>query len=348
MARTTCSSAKESPHTLVFSNQKMLLLPIELILRIVELLMPSGDYARQSPPYLSPVALSSSHPVTETLLALTRVCRAVNPVATRLLYSKCLYIDSYTRLADLVDTLDAKATAPHTQQTNPWGAATLSVEDHLTCLFLAPFPFENLNDLAASLNVQRLFAHLHNALERLVIDMPLRTLYPDDDQLGVRRPLFDAFTSLKKVQEFVSVRDELFLAYDAFPSEVREVWASWPRLKRLALYNVDIGRDKFWAEINALPVLETLVLSRADGIEERETFSSDRALRIVFVDGEDPRLPTDAWVKDAEKAGTILRVIGPLAFDLEEDVAGLCQEWIKDHAVAGDLWDHERQTPLAV
>jgi hypothetical protein len=82
-------------------------------------------------------------------------------------------------------------------------------------------------------------------LTRLVIDIPLRRLRPEDDTKHVRALLRAAFQELVALEEFVSTQDELSLDVterDGINSD-EAVWPTWPNLKRLALYNVDTSSE---------------------------------------------------------------------------------------------------------
>ncbi|PNP61565.1 hypothetical protein FNYG_13715 [Fusarium nygamai] len=77
----------EAEHTVTASTTR---LPIEIILLIVENVIPQNDGAR-------PI-LPASHPIMKTLVSLTRVCKAIHPTASKLIWQNCLYIDRKSRL----------------------------------------------------------------------------------------------------------------------------------------------------------------------------------------------------------------------------------------------------------
>ncbi|KAJ9157448.1 hypothetical protein NKR23_g754 [Pleurostoma richardsiae] len=317
-------------------------LPLELILHIITCLVPSNPAA------FLPLSTSS----TKTLIAFTLVCRATSPVAKRLLRQHCLSITSSSRLRDLLLCISIQAASP---SPSPDRAALRS----LTSLYLAPFPPGRLDDLPTALWVRELFLTVSGTLTRLVVDMPLRSLWPADDHLDVRANLRQGFEALARLEELVCVRDELFLRVSEPEWHVDEgppLWASaarWPRLRRLALYNADAGAPGFWRAVGAAPRLETLVLTRADGLEEgvcpkTEYFAvADRPLTVVLVDVEARRpegMPRWRW-RDVDPEGR-MRVAAydvPTSFYGDEDEIELCQEWVKGAALRGTLWGWEHE-----
>ncbi|ROW17956.1 hypothetical protein VPNG_00275 [Cytospora leucostoma] len=138
-------------------------------------------------------------------------------------------------------------------------------------LYLAPFG-RTIDDQPAALWLRELFCLVHPTLRRLVVDMPLRSLQPADDHLGVRATLREAFGMLTGLEELASVRDQLYL--DVLEPEWRAgraepaVWASsWPGLRRLALYGVPAD-ERFWRAVGRMRVLETVVLARPDFLDD--------------------------------------------------------------------------------
>jgi len=134
-----------------------------------------------------------------------------------------------------------------------------------TALYLAPFPDDTIDNIEVVAGIEALFKVLAPHLRRLIIDMPLRSHYPNEEGSGtVRIPLRRALLGLERIEEFVSVQDELYLStLPEFPRSEPLVWLSWPNLKRLALYNLDIDDEEI-ANLKAMPMLQDLVLTRPD------------------------------------------------------------------------------------
>jgi hypothetical protein len=241
-------------------------LPLELLHFIVTLV----DDAPQV------VAYPASHLVTRTFLSLCLVSSALNPIATRLLYLRCAYIDGPGRLRDLCRTL-SNAEADITEG-QPGVRVLAERQRTISGLVLSPFALEDVFGLETVRDVARLLGFVTTTLERLVVDMPLRCLYPEDDVDGVRPILRHAFERLERVEELCSAQDEFFLATFEFVDEwgprpaEPEVWSSWPNLRRLALYNPVMGPELAsdvvqHAEANYPHTLTHLFLARADFVD---------------------------------------------------------------------------------
>lgn len=206
------------------------------------------------------VAFPAHHVITRTLFALLTLTRATSKIARRLLLDHCLYIDCAWRLYGLNLCLTE---FPDT------GA---SIEK----LFLAPFPSDGFS-LESTINnesvvggIHRLLANIGPGLRKVVVDIPFRSHPPDEDiETGLRPILRKVFTKLENVEEFVSVNDELYLDDDVGNTRQELLWTRWSNLRRLGLYNLDLGRpDALRAVTTKLPLLEVLVLARADDLQE--------------------------------------------------------------------------------
>jgi hypothetical protein len=298
-------------------------LPLELVLNIITCSLPSSD-----------VILPPHHEVTEALLTWTLVCHETRRLANRYLRERCVYLNSSEGLS----------------------AYLLAIKEdpglrNATVVSLSPFEY-TIDDLPMCSWVRELFNYTCGTLRRLVIDIPLRSLYPEDDHLGVRRVLREGFERLENLEEFVSTRDELYL-------EVTEdgrhpaVWASWKKLKRLALYNVDLTIS-FFRDLACLGHLETLVLSRTDcnreGLEEWEEYFklTDRTFKLLMLGCERADMVPDhllsGRVKNrVEVAGVpMIRSVWlqhTIDFAIEE-----CQEFVREHAENGTLWHLDEET----
>ncbi len=330
-------------------------LPSELLLYIVDCLIPSDP----------PIAFPPNHEITRVLLSLSHVSKVIQPSASRHLISHCLYIDSPDRLKLLLRAICNSNPSPEfalIAQSRP-SASTRS-------LYLAPFLNDSIDDRFIVLSICRLFAHISPSLTRLVIDMPLRSLYPEDDRRGVRKLLRSAFQKLTALEEFVSTRDELYLGTHrrwAANAEVEpEIWSLWPKLRRLALYNVDVSNLDFLHDIQECTELTHLVMTRSDGLEEPiESLLSTPHLRIsdflrrvtiVNTWGAYTRAHTRVqseltnffncflgkiWACYKSQSDMLIfkiEVPSPKSPESDEDIT-LAQEWVRDTAIQGKLWE---------
>ncbi|KAJ0121167.1 hypothetical protein J7T55_008329 [Diaporthe amygdali] len=341
-------------------------LPLELIFSIIASLL--GDPRTIHNP---------SHSSTKALLSFTLVCRATYSVATNYLREQCLYIDNDRRLRGLIHTVES--TKHRIQGYNSTGTdipKSLSIQPGsslrpITNLYLSPFG-SSIDDQPKAIWIRELFCLIHPTLRRLVVDIPLRSLYPADDHLNVRKTLREAFSLLTEIEEFVSVQDELYL--DILEPEWRteketSVWTLWPKLKRLALYNVDAD-ERFWKSVEGMRELDTVVLTRADGLEstcmKSEYFGSaigsvagddtgnaageesapPRPLKVVIVNiaNNQPSYLAGRWKWDKVDPNNLMRVMTydvPTSFYGDEDPIYLCQHWVKVAALRGDIWEWE-------
>ncbi|THC99726.1 hypothetical protein EYZ11_000776 [Aspergillus tanneri] len=315
-------------------------LPPEIILQIIDDTIPSSKV---------PVAFSPSDPITQTLRSWALVCNFTRAKSQYLLLKHCLYIDSHERLKALLDNTSSLVSLP-----SPG-------------LFLAPFPEDDLDHLDIAQHIDQLCAKVCSSLTRLVIDMPLRRLYPYEDKNRVRPVLRTAFERLTAIEEFCSAQDELYLATMEDSRSEPEVWSLWPGLRRLALYNLAVDTLYFYTNVTRCSALAQLVLVRGDGLtyvmedEEAEAleswnFGSLRRVAMVNVEypsGEDMESMTSFYGRlMASRAGEGSRVVPglydgieldmilvDLPEDRQDDEIAVCQEWLRDSAIRGDIWD---------
>ncbi|KAG8165053.1 hypothetical protein KVR01_005328 [Diaporthe batatas] len=328
-------------------------LPLELIFNIIASLL--------GPPQIIHNPAQSS---TKTLLSFTLVCRATYPVATNYLREQCLFIDNDRRLRDLINTVES---TKHRFQGYRLTIQPGSSIRPISSLYLSPFA-RTIDNQPTAIWIRELFYLVHPTLRRLVIDIPLRSLCPADDHLSVRKTLREAFGLLTALEEFTSVRDELYL--DVLEPEWRTdreaaVWTLWPRLRRLALYNVDAD-ERFWKSVRAMGALDTVVLTRADGLEstcmKSEYFGTapgsgasneievesapPRPLKVVIVNTStnQPNYMAGRWKWDKIDPTNVMKVMTydvPTSFYGDENPIYLCQDWVKTAALRGEIWAWE-------
>ncbi|KAL2861755.1 hypothetical protein BJX68DRAFT_260565 [Aspergillus pseudodeflectus] len=325
-------------------------LPAELILHVVECLIPST----------LPVVFGPQHIVTRTLRSLTLVCRLVSRTAKHLLIKHCLYIDTSQRLDRLLDVSPYAFVSQNGHCPFPAG------------LFLSPFPPENLNKPSIARQLDHLSLAVCSGLARLVIDMPLRYLYPEDDHLRVRPILREAFKRMAMLEEFCSVRDELYLSTKEGMQEPA-IWSFWPRLQRLALYNVAIESSQFIEGLRQCLNLTHLVLVRPDGLADgvpgeeigseflpslqrlmivntaegflhsthvdQRTWEESFVGRLHALRSSSGSGDADAGDSDSESGSVASYLSLRVPFGRDEEDIEICQEWLSVQAVNGTLWD---------
>lgn len=324
-------------------------LPNEIVLQIIDSLVDFGP--------LVPVALPGHDSRTRTLCSFLTVSWAFHSTAKRQLYKNCLYINSARKLRLLLRTLTE---SPSTD-----------LLPFINSLFLEVCGADGtIDDLPIAKWILELFSLISPTLTRLVVNIPLRSLYPEDDHLSVRPTLREAFSRLVNLEEFTSILDELYLSTRVDTSSFDElyediVWKDWPQLKKLALYNPDVHLP-FAKAIKTLPHLETLVLTRADGLTERpiphilRKDCESQNLRILVVNDTDSlRIEVgegDQWraydddgtvqfhqvpsVKDYKGQVEVVKMGIELGQDA--DPIETCQRAVQDAAIRGSLWKCSR------
>ncbi|KAL5337974.1 hypothetical protein BJX70DRAFT_367823 [Aspergillus crustosus] len=232
-------------------------LPVELLLQIIEELIPSKT-----------AIFAPNHPVTRTLHSLTLI-KLTYPLAKRLLLTHCVHLNSLKRLHRFNTSIS---------QHNAEQRA------HIHSVHLRPFHHRNEVTYTAATQIDTLISLLGRNLRRLVLEMPFQGFKPEID-------VSNALSFLPNLEEFCSIRDD-FPLYTAITGNryTRETWTTWPRLKRLALYRVDIN-EAFVAALNRVPSLTHLVLTQPGGLDAplprdvAETLSWKALQRVLIISG---------------------------------------------------------------
>lgn len=317
-------------------------LPIEILNRIIWFTIPDHNY----------LAYPASHITTKTLLTLLTVSRATSRAAKTLFYTHCLYIDTPWRLDSLLTASLAKPCPP------------VPVSCILN-LYLAPFPGRTIRDRKIISQIRELFTLLGPSLRRLIINMPLRSHYPEEDVTDRLRPILrQGFEQLVHLEEFSSVKDELFLAYwnpklhDVMPDPTDDdfgpfenrlndcMFEKWTNLRFLALYNC-CADDELRKTLARLPMLDRVVLSRLDYDEEEGLWPDEITLlpedrfQFTLVDATG-----DATMAGLQKlTGTNLALDTRsdvwrynVFIDKDDDPISSVQNWSLERMLDGSLW----------
>lgn len=237
------------------SSMELQHLPAE-ILDLIIANIPGSDHS---------IALPTSHPVTRTLWSCLFVSKAMYASSLEELYRRCLYIDSAWRLRAMLRAYSSRQPI-FGRSINPVQFKSAAS----TGLYLAPFTKDTIDERPVVDDIRKLFQLLDRHLRRLIIEMPLRSYYPDEPgSQNLRSTLRNAFLQLRNVQEFVSIRDELYLStrIPGNPLVEPPVWSMWPHLSRLALYNLCIDED-LTNSLATMLNLKELVLTRPDTEED--------------------------------------------------------------------------------
>lgn len=307
-----------------------MLLPLELVFQIIESLRPK----------YSNVLLRHSHPITQTLLSFTLVCRATRPVANRCLLQHCVYLSSKSRLQSFLSDLSNRPELGNTK-----------------AIFLNPYSdvTDNLYNDTISVSIHQIFSHTYTSLRRLIIDWPAQE---SEDLFPHQLPcVLGGLMLLENLEEFVSVQvlfGGTFFAFRPYGSnENSQICTKWPKLRRLALFG-RITDGGTWTQIAQQPQLETFVLTCATGLETCNIkalyFSkTQRPIKIMLVNKSQKQIRFSQFAgrrdwdrNDPDKKMTIMTYDVPDVF--EEDSAGndkTCQEYVRAGAENGTLWQWE-------
>ncbi|KAJ4217587.1 hypothetical protein NW759_008896 [Fusarium solani] len=242
-----------------------------------------------------------------------------------------------------------------------------SSDDSSVRSFIFRYPPSPLNDLETARTTHGILATLAPILKTLIIDMPLRSLHPSNDEKGIRKILRRGFEALVNLEEFVSVHDNLFLAATLTPSMEENVWSTyWPKLRRLSLFGQEVD-EALWATMAKARHLETVILSGPtphyyqdpgwdikghwfEYLPGKRRYPRKLSLVLLNCTGQEADLRRFAasWKKLDPKNRLNIRnftIQAPLvkAYDGEMETwplygADLCQHWITEKALDGTLW----------
>ncbi|KAH7162907.1 hypothetical protein B0J13DRAFT_23488 [Dactylonectria estremocensis] len=309
-------------------------LPLELILHIIEDVVPSNPE----------IFLTPSHSSTKTLLALTRVSRDTYAPAVKLLRQRCVFIDSERRLTRLLVCIP---------RFTPGLSPALSLRS-ITSLYLEPFK-ETLGDKLTACWVRDLFFEVSESLQKLVVTMPFNSVDVFNDHEGVRKILRDGFESLHKLEEFVSIGDYPSLSLAEGPTDI---WRLFHDLKRLTLFKVPLDNHWLWWNIATLSKLEHVILAQSRqtaGVNIKDEYFHklpstdarlDRDIYVVLLDeaGNWPNLNIQRWHEIDPKERMRIR-IQSVCSDIEPGATQLLDDpvsaYVKDRVINGSLWRRE-------
>ena len=163
------------------------------------------------------------------------------------------------------------------------------------------------------------------------------------------------------------MKDELYLSTVEGRQEPA-VWSFWPRLQRLALYNVAVDSSQFIDGLRQCSNLTHLVLVRPDGLSEEvpsehmdSGFLSSLQRLIIVNTAADflqstpfdqkmweesfvgrlhaLRSPGDVDADSDSETGSVASYLSlRVPFGRDDDDIEICQEWLSAQAMSGALW----------
>jgi hypothetical protein len=317
-------------------------LPVELFLNVLDQLVGTHDGQQ-------PVAYGSSNIITKTLRTLTLVSHSTYIIASRYLYSHCLYLDSCTSYARFRRTLGLSL--GYHPQALDYGAAgrnenlfaEAGVLRNISSIFISPTelrrPIEgNYTPLVRLPQIIDLCNLIAPSLRRLALD--LSPIYAPPSEVEQIRP----HITENSVFAHMSLLEELIVSYDV----VNYFRHPPPNLKRLAITTQELT-DLEVAFCLKIPSLQMLVMLRPLNLAAKDIDTIIKAydgnsLDVVLVDvNSNHRTPnqTRSWTeKDRVR---IWEADVPISFYGDDDEIILCDNWMWTHGVNGTLWRQDKR-----
>jgi hypothetical protein len=327
-------------------------LPPEMLYCIVESLVATNR----------PKIFALSDPTTKTLLALTRVNKSINQIATKLLLQRCLYLDNTRSILLFIST--SAMTLNRSPRRN------LSFFLNITSLYLKADDLWNTSVYLQlpAVHVRELFKYIGKTLRRLTVHIRFDGVLkvPDPRGFDTCAILQDAFGNLDALEEFVCL--------DSYPSfsESPNIWESWPSLKRIVLFDMRIDQLEFWKDIATHPSLHSIILIRPSwhgevnikqeyfktheyfddyfDILEAEPVPIDRRITVVDSVTSYYSLSTENWGEmdpdEILKVETYTIPPAPVTDEGFVDRRNACYKWAERVALDGRIWDLPDYTPI--
>lgn len=313
-------------------------LPLELFLNVLDqLIATSGS--------LQSIAFGPASHITRTLRALTLVSRNIYTIATRYLYSYCLYLNSCTNYTRLRRTLGLNL--GYHPQALKYGEAGRNDElfantpRYITSAFISPMKSDkdcNATPMVRLPQVIDLCKTIGSTLKRLALD--LQPIYASASEVEQVRPHLsenNIFLHMPNLEELVAS----FNVLDYFPYAP-------PNLKRLAITFQEL-KDTQLDFCFSTSSLQTLVFIRptellSSDIETVFTSYKGHSLDVILVDvNSNHRTPAGTRTWNSDDTVKIWELDVPTSFYGDEDELILCDDFIWTHGVSGALWSQSKR-----
>lgn len=321
-------------------HREFSVLPLELFYNILDQLVGTRDGQH-------PIAYEPSSVTTKTLRALTQVSRDIYPIASRYLYSNCLYLDNCTNYARFRRTLGLNL--GYHPQALKYGEAgrndqLFTVADaprYITSIFISPM--HSMKDGKAMPMVRLpqiidLCNTIGRSLKRLALDF--QTMYTPASEVALIKP----HISENNIFYYMSNLEELIVSFDVadyFPFPP-------PNLKRLAI-TVQEMRDTPLDFCFLIPSLQMLVFLRPPELAAKDVdlffdAYTGNSLDIVLVDvNSNHRTPTNTRSWNDDDKVRVWEADVATSFYGDDDDLILCDNWIWTHGVDGTLWTQDKR-----
>jgi hypothetical protein len=313
-------------------------LPMELFLCVLDQLVAADDG-------LQPIARGPSHASTTTLRSLTLVSRTIYPIASRYLYSRCLYLDNCTNYTRIRRTLGLNL-GSHTQKLNYEAPSTnkilsAKIPQHITSAFISPVKTERDSKSTPLIRLPQIIdlcMTIGPTLKRLALDLqPIYAVTSDVETIRSHLSENNILLHMPNLQELIASYNVL----DYFPYAP-------PSLKRLAITFQEL-RDSQVDFCFSTSSLEILVFLRPPELSSADIdviFSSykGKSLDIILVDvNSNHRTPRDSRTWNDDDAVRIWELDVPVSFYGDDDELVLSDNYIWTHGVSGTLWQQNKR-----
>lgn len=337
-------------------------LPLELVLEIIEGIVAGSDGRT--------VAYPPRGWRTKLLLSFCTAGKATHEHARRLLYQHCVYVDSPTSLRLLLRTLSGPEDDRDVEDAEDIYMAEREGRHHATrdlihSMYLSPFPGPGIDDLPVAQWMAQLLLMLRNRLRRLVVEIDINSLEPEQDHLDVLPTLWRGIYFQEALEEYFSVVDEKDARprlrtrrLEPAPVSHLLMWRMWPNIKRLCLHwEFTLAMLGWTQDGNPMPRHLTHLVLVMQGhpslIDPLLRLVTSQPLRVVLLyspTGTDDRavLPR---LEPLERQGAVnefpIDVVGAAPPDRclhtwdasqRNYTTVAVENWIRDEALAGTLW----------
>jgi hypothetical protein len=307
-------------------------LPLELLYHVLDQLV-ATRHGHQ------PIAYEPSNDITKTLRALTLVSRSIYPIASKYLYSNCLYFRSHINLGRFIRTLDLILGLAHPRTLDSGevlrngqlyyeAKGTQNMNSIFISFMLPDGRFQGSTPLPAIIG---LCQSLDTTIRRLALNFPRMhapAYHPDD-----------VLIEMPKLEELILG----FHVIDYFRIPL-------PNLKRLIIAAPrTLDRDDVLDFVRLIPSLEVLICIRpyqmiCAVIEALFSAYHGKRLDVVLVDvNSNHSTPkgTRSWTDD--DVVRVWEIDVPTSFYGDDNNLDLCVDYMWTHGVDGTLWNHERR-----
>lgn len=240
-------------------KKRPLEIPTETILDILDqvVTLSSGEH--------TPIALSSNHPTTRTLIAFTTVCKAVSIRAIQHLYTHCLYIDSFRRLQAINYTLNRQLKG---DSLVPYATSLFAASLYLSIDYnelpkrkgwgRGVVPRGPDSHMISEINTL-LSIHLSQSIEKCVIKFPFDPWWTwitleENVSLILLHKTLESLTSMR-----------FFILVGWRPMRAPCFGSNWNNLKLIYFDSPTLLDNETWVELGKLSSLETLIIYDPSG-----------------------------------------------------------------------------------